>query len=274
VEGIDLPGATALPGDDDEKLEKAMVQAEDLCRRDRARPFRSLDVEHPGGFRLRIKHSSVDHPEAGFGVHVEGLARAGTILAFYPGMIYFPLDPFASQRALWEKAVRDNGYMISRYDGTIIDGRRWHLKAANLRARTEQLRRAGVAVDTFSPPAGVRRFRNQFAIGNFVNHPPPGKQANVLQYSYNLRSDVIDEELQPFLPHEYQRPPGLADLLEPSVLFPSMLLVAHRNLRDEELFLNYRFNPRNPYPDWYVQPDPQEAARRWARWRWFDISLS
>ena len=34
--------------------------------------------------------SPAEHPEAGFGVVVEGTARPGTILAFYPGRVYFP----------------------------------------------------------------------------------------------------------------------------------------------------------------------------------------
>lgn len=44
---------------------------------------------------------------------------------------------------------------------------------------------------------------------------------------------------------------------------PSAVIVALRTLKDEELYLNYRFNPSLPYPDWYEQPDIEEAKRRW-----------
>ena len=71
---------------------------------------------------------------------------------------------------------------------------------------------------------------------------------------------------QPYVPHEYgqaKRPLYMLDHVENQV--PSVLLLATRTLQDEELFLNYRLNPAlAPYPDWYHQPNPEEAARRWA----------
>lgn len=47
---------------------------------------------------------------------------------------------------------------------------------------------------------------------------------------------------------------------------PCVALVALRNLKNEELFLNYRLNPNAPggVPDWYAPVDIQEDARRWA----------
>jgi hypothetical protein len=30
-------------------------------------------------------------------------------------------------------------------------------------------------------------------------------------------------------------------------------------------FARHRYNPINPYPDWYVQPDVEEAERRWKK---------
>jgi hypothetical protein len=47
---------------------------------------------------------------------------------------------------------------------------------------------------------------------------------------------------------------------------PCVVLVALRNLENEELFLNYRLNPNAPggLPDWYAPVDREEDARRWA----------
>ena len=72
----------------------------------------------------------------------------------------------------------------------------------------------------------------------------------------------------------------------------SIMCIATRHITDEELFLNYRYdthtahdthdtthqrtplnshftrhryNPINPYPNWYVQPDVEEAERRWKK---------
>ena len=38
-----------------------------------------------------------------------------------------------------------------------------------------------------------------------------------------------------------------------------------RAICDEELYLNYRLNPRNGYPDWYTPVDREEDMRRWKR---------
>jgi hypothetical protein len=48
-------------------------------------------------------------------------------------------------------------------------------------------------------------------------------------------------------------------------LAKSVVLVATRFIDNEELLLNYRLNPANPYPTWYHQPDLLEAQRRWGK---------
>ena len=110
-------------------------------------------------------------------------------------------------------------------------------------------------------------FRNPFAIGSFVNHPPPGVLPNVLAVPFEFRRNAA------FVPHRVassRRPLHLLDDFAETV--PSLVLIAARNVADEELFLNYRLNPALPYPDWYWQPDPEEAQRRWARHSFFSLS--
>ena len=61
---------------------------------------------------------------------------------------------------------------------------------------------------------------------------------------------------------------SLADVYDKSETvntFYGLTLVTCRELRDEELYLNYRLNPRNPYPSWYSPVDVQEDTRRWER---------
>jgi hypothetical protein len=56
----------------------------------------------------------------------------------------------------------------------------------------------------------------------------------------------------------------------PNTLMRSVVLIATRRLQDEEIFLNYRYNPANPVPDWYSPVDIEEAKRRWGRRSWWD----
>lgn len=50
------------------------------------------------------------------------------------------------------------------------------------------------------------------------------------------------------------------------VKIPTVVLVASRFLENEEIFLNYRLNPKVPtgMPDWYHPVDAEEDSRRWA----------
>lgn len=44
----------------------------------------------------------------------------------------------------------------------------------------------------------------------------------------------------------------------------SLAIVATRDIEDEEVFINYRFNPASPdLPDWYEDCNPSESERRW-----------
>jgi len=84
-----------------------------------------------GPFSLVIRRSSIDHPEAGFGVFVEGKVLAGTVLALYPGLVVhsYAIDP---------TIIQGNEYMVSRYDGIVIDGRNWHVNAWDLRKKNKR----------------------------------------------------------------------------------------------------------------------------------------
>ena len=45
----------------------------------------------------------------------------------------------------------------------------------------------------------------------------------------------------------------------------ALAFVTTREVADEELFLNYRLNPKNSYPPWYTPVDLAEDRRRWQR---------
>ena len=220
---------------------------------------RDLDIEekpvaHPSaGWKMRVAKSGIQHRAAGFGVVVEGFVPAGSVVCIYPGKIWWP-GTYAGPP--------DNEYAISRYDGVIVDALHWDTKARESAMQQHARLEAGAS----GKPEAEERFRNPFALGSFVNHPPPGEQPNVMQVPYEFKKDLR------YVPHEMgsdRRPLYMLDSFLDST--PSIVLIATRNLRDEELFLNYRFNPALPYPDWYSQPDLEEATRRWAKHSFFFV---
>jgi hypothetical protein len=48
------------------------------------------------------------------------------------------------------------------------------------------------------------------------------------------------------------------DLIDLSAVF-----IATRDLQDEEVFFNYRYNPRLQPPEWYSPVDAKQEANRW-----------
>lgn len=45
---------------------------------------------------------------------------------------------------------------------------------------------------------------------------------------------------------------------------PTLVFVALRDLKDEEIFLNYRLSPHVARPSWYIPVDTDEEWRRWS----------
>jgi hypothetical protein len=183
-------------------------------------------------------------------------------MAIYPGAVYY-------SKFLTAEVLDDNEYMISRYDNTVIDGRDWCRRAFDM----HQVSTQHVTNSTHTFEQTIKRFRNPFGIGNIINHPPPGKLPNVLQIGYDFTDrgpTALPNHLQAYIPNEIFKPSRLGKRLD--TLVQSVVLVATKHLHNEELFVNYRFNPSNPYPSWYVQPDEEEARRRWSEppfWRRF-----
>mmetsp|Transcript_9183 Transcript_9183/g.29390 ORF Transcript_9183/g.29390 Transcript_9183/m.29390 type:complete len:112 (-) Transcript_9183:99-434(-) len=91
-----------------------------------------------------------------------------------------------------------------------------------------------------------------FAIGHKVNHPPPHSRPNVLLYPFDLQRGQ-HEELQALLGVLPFRPPAEG---EPACR--SAVLIATRQLADEELFLDYKLRVDGPVEPWY-HPVDREA---------------
>jgi hypothetical protein len=215
-------------------------------------------ITHPSKrFSLRISKSSIEHPEAGFGVHASGDVAPGTVVAIYAGTVHFP-------NTLTEAILKDNNYMFGRYDGVVIDGRNWEHQAFEMRRLKARLESVGQSMKEQS----WLKFHNPFGIAQYINHPPAGKVPNTMCIAFNFPKDFPDE-LKPYIPNEYSQKPGILYNLNSNCYMRSVVCITTTHLRDEELLLNYRYNPAHPYPSWYTQPDQQEAQRRWQKSSFF-----
>ena len=225
------------------------------------------------GYEVRLAASTAG-PDAGLGVFVAGSAPPGSVLAMFPGVAMEPADLLLLPGGV--RHLEDNLFLMARFDKAIVDAS----------ARALQL----LPTDALECP---------LAVGHQLNHVPAGGKPNVVPAPVEW-DRTVPAELVPLLPNvsfmhssRAQRqlllgegggggggasPPrgfvdyfreSLAESLRPAegdggFVLKGLVFVAAREVRDEELFLNYRLNPANGYPAWYTPYDREEDARRWS----------
>ena len=178
------------------------------------------------GWELRVAASSV--AGGGAGVHLAGRAAAGAVLACYPG-VSFEADDLKVMHGI---VLSGNDYVLARRDGVLIDGRPDGASA--------QLRAVAQARDRRPPPPPAAE---AFAVGNMVNHPTAGTRPNVVVFPFDLPAG---DPLEPYVPVSPFRPPADGDPARRTAV-----LIAARDLEDEELWLDYKLSAGNP-PPWYA----------------------
>lgn len=194
---------------------------------------RQLQGRH--GFALWLGPSQAPTGPHAAGVYLRGRAHPGAVVALFPGAVF-------SGEML--QSARDCGHLgdsrvpralVPRLDETLLD--------------------------THAPTPTQRS--NPYALGQHVRHPPPGVAPNVMR----LQVDFVDggEDgaaaaaaaaggLLPFPPHLREYIPnvwgsdtttgqGLYSALEQNIHLKGVVLVATRELWDEEVFVDHTLNP-------------------------------
>lgn len=198
---------------------------------------------------------------AGRGVYISGTASRGSLVTLYPGVSYLP----SQVRQLGVSSGND--YWISRFDGVIIDGA------------------AQVELEVSLDVAREQELVHPLALGHLINHPPEAEKANCLQFMLDVDIRKLPDGARELVPNANfgeegsmlerienqayrQRVPGSARFVSKTKdmrrVRRTLALVAMRDITDEEVFMNYRFNPDTPgVPDWYHDCDPEGSRRRW-----------
>jgi hypothetical protein len=164
------------------------------------------------GFSVSGRQSQCDG--AGRGAFIEGSAPRGSVVCFYHGPVYQPLS--GQLRMVW----RNGEYTLCLSDGYLIDGMPTDGSISSL-------------------------------CGPLCNHPLPGTNPNVMYYSVVCNA--------------YELPFESAAALERTSWYPqapmtfdgrrfarTVVIVALRDLKDEELFVDYAYGGGHDKPDWYT----------------------
>ncbi|CAA7023463.1 unnamed protein product [Microthlaspi erraticum] len=245
------------------------------------------------GYTLEIKPSVIPHKDAGQGCFIKGEADVGTVLAFYPGVIYSPA--FYRYIPGYPKVDAQNSYLITRYDGTVINAQPWGVGGESREVwtgsyntpssvkREDSLTGSDRLWKALSKPLQgsgkakeVLERRNPLAFGHLANHPPKEMAPNVMICPYDF--PLVERDLRTYIPNvsfgdsgevkmkrfgSFWFKTGGSNGLDAPVM-KTMVLVATRALCDEELLLNYRLSNSKRRPDWYTPVNEEEDRRRWS----------
>ncbi|XP_028787795.1 uncharacterized protein LOC114743743 isoform X1 [Neltuma alba] len=248
------------------------------------------------GYTLNVKPSKIFHKEAGRGLFLEGEADVGAVVALYPGVVYYP----AYYRYIpgYPRVDAENSYLISRYDGAVINAQPWGSGGdkretwSGTKIREIQCDKKGVekGSDRFwkllsKPLEGtvggntgdVLERRNPLAFAHFANHPAKGMLPNVMICPYDF--PLTENNMRAYIPNilfgnaevnmrrfgSFWFKSGMSRSSDSNVpILKTLVLVATRALQDEELLLNYRLSNSKRRPEWYAPVDEEEDRRRWS----------
>lgn len=252
------------------------------------------------GYTLDIKPSQVPHNDAGQGLILNGEADVGSVIAFYPGVIYSPA--YYQYIPGYPRVDAQNSYLITRYDGTVINAQPWGFggesreiwKGYSVSESKPNFEVAEKGSDKIwkilSKPldgggaSGMKgdllERRNPLALGHFANHPGKNMTPNVMVCPYDF--PLTEKSMRTYIPNisfgngdevNMKRlgsfwfkswKSGNGGSYDIPVL-KSLILVATRAICDEEILLNYRLsNSKRRRPSWYIPVDEEEDRRRWS----------
>ncbi|OAY78781.1 hypothetical protein ACMD2_08428 [Ananas comosus] len=249
------------------------------------------------GYTLEIKQSQIPHKAAGRGLFLSGEAEVGSVLAFYPGVIYSP----AYYRYIpgYPRIDASNSYLITRYDGIVINAQPWGVGGETrevwdgysqpeyepnpseyIEGRSDRMWRmlSKPLEDARRGDGGdVVEWRNPLAFGHFANHPPKGTTPNAMVCPYDF--PLSEKDMRVYIPNLvfggeesvamkrfgtfWFKSWGSRDQEGDGPVIKTLVLVATRALCDEEVFLNYRLSNSKRRPEWYTPVDEEEDRRRW-----------
>ncbi|OWZ24835.1 hypothetical protein PHMEG_00016 [Phytophthora megakarya] len=184
------------------------------------------------GFTLNVEESSVH--DAGEGVKLLGSAPIGSLVALYPGIVYLP-EHYKKKHHLTK--LSNNPFARARFDSVIID------------AKNES-----------SKP------RNPLAVAHKINHPPSGTPPNVIGFAFEFPQEepFTTTEFDELIPNSFVQEPSRLSMFGKRAIVHGLGFIATADIaNDDELFLNYRYNPDRPLPEWYTPVDVDSDRAMW-----------
>lgn len=220
-------------------------------------------------------------PLAGRGVFVDGFAPAGTLVAFIPGKVWTKEHlQSASLQTQMQLSQNDPRHQLSmRHDDVLIDSRQSpYTVVGNLWALGHIVNHPPAPTPSeMSPTSNPHREEGGDGSDDIINRQSfqgPNCAAVMINFTDRMIAGGEGEKLRDYIPNEYELPPTpyVKSIFEKDeVIMHGMGLIVSRDVRDEELFYDYRLSPDkdnmleqgNQYPSWYYVWDEDAIKSRW-----------
>ncbi|KAL8035049.1 hypothetical protein ABFX02_12G072200 [Erythranthe guttata] len=254
------------------------------------------------GYTLEIKPSQIQHKEAGLGLYLDGEADVGSVIAIYPGVIFSPA--YYRYIPGYPRVDLQNPYLITRYDGTVINAQPWGNGGETREIWDGWTNADSTPTQPISNSEGgqngsdrvwkllskplnrarvggkgvVLERRNPLAFAHFANHPAKGADPNVMVCPYDF--PLSEKDMRTYIPNIsfgsggdvamkkfgsfWFKPWKSSSKVVDVPIVKSLVLVATREICNEEVFLNYRLSNLKRRPSWYTPVDEEEDRRRWS----------
>ena len=191
---------------------------------------RSALIRDSLGYSVLSLRSTIDSGGRGTFIDGEG-ATTGSLVAFQPGDVWPKEHLLTSAPDVMEHFESDEDCQTSlRFDDYVLDSR---TSPVNILAREGSM--------------------NPWALGHMVNHPESDVLPNCQSLMLNFTEKMSLRELLRYVPNVYARPPGWQSrVFDPEpVAMHSLCLLARRDIKNEELFYDYRLQSEET-PEWYT----------------------
>jgi len=220
------------------------------------------EFEENMGFNLVTKRSKIEHPDSGNGVFLSCKKRRfilpGTLLGFYPGIIYLKNPPPVEINAPFPYLKRPDGVWIDP-SGMVPYPYKYGMSL------TEFLNDERLAIEL----SGIKeilyklvpiRFLNPLAQGHLINHPPPDIATNVKLIDIDIPFKFFPNDFLRYLPNirEFKSSKKTSEYFNH---LRTVGVVSLTEINDkDELYADYieeDMVPDTYRPDWLLEPPPR-----------------
>lgn len=220
------------------------------------------DFEENIGFNIVCKKSQIEHPDSGKGVFLSCKKRRfvlpGTLLGFYPGIIYIKKPPPIELNAPFPYLKRPDGVYID--PNQVIPYPYKHGMSLSEFEKDEQLAIELTGIREIIYKLIPIKYLNPVALGHRINHAPPDLSPNVKFIDIDIPFTFFPNDFLRYLPNIRE----MKASTKTGEYFKNLRTVGIVSLSEikdnDELYADYideDMVPDTYRPDWLLEPPPR-----------------